>query len=203
MKKILIDNGHGHQTPGKKSPDGKLREYLYTRQIAAKVVEELRRRGYDAEQLVAELDDVALSQRASRVNSFCKRLGAKNVILVSIHCNASPPNDGKWHNARGWEVYTSKGKTRADNLADRLFEAAKKHLPSTTKFRTDYSDGDADKEAGFAILTKTQCAAALTENLFQDNRDDVDFLLSEEGRRAIINLHVEGILSYLASSNQA
>lgn len=26
--KILIDNGHGENTPGKRSPDGKLREYL-------------------------------------------------------------------------------------------------------------------------------------------------------------------------------
>lgn len=27
--KILLDNGHGENTPGKRSPDGKLREYLY------------------------------------------------------------------------------------------------------------------------------------------------------------------------------
>ena len=30
--KILIDNGHGENTPGKRSPDGKLREYLYARE---------------------------------------------------------------------------------------------------------------------------------------------------------------------------
>ena len=27
--KILIDNGHGENTPGKRSPDGSLREYAY------------------------------------------------------------------------------------------------------------------------------------------------------------------------------
>lgn len=26
--KILIDNGHGENTPGKRSPDGSLREYV-------------------------------------------------------------------------------------------------------------------------------------------------------------------------------
>ena len=31
---VLIDNGHGIDTPGKRSPDGKLREYKYCRQIA-------------------------------------------------------------------------------------------------------------------------------------------------------------------------
>ena len=32
--KILIDNGHGVDTAGKRSPDGSLREYKYTREIA-------------------------------------------------------------------------------------------------------------------------------------------------------------------------
>ena len=30
--KILIDNGHGENTPGKRSPDGSLREYAIRRQ---------------------------------------------------------------------------------------------------------------------------------------------------------------------------
>ena len=32
--KILIDNGHGSNTSGKRSPDGKLREYAWAREIA-------------------------------------------------------------------------------------------------------------------------------------------------------------------------
>ena len=35
--KILIDNGHGIQTKGKRSPDGKFLEYAYTREIARQV----------------------------------------------------------------------------------------------------------------------------------------------------------------------
>ena len=41
--KILIDNGHGENTPGKRSPDGTFREYAYTREIADEVVREMRR----------------------------------------------------------------------------------------------------------------------------------------------------------------
>lgn len=33
----------------------------------------------------------------------------------------------------------------------------------------------------------------LSESLYMDNLDDCRFLLSEEGRRAIVRLHVEGI----------
>ncbi len=52
--KILIDNGHGIETPGKRSPDGKFREYAYTREIARWVVSDLKDDGYDAELLVPE-----------------------------------------------------------------------------------------------------------------------------------------------------
>ena len=50
--KILIDNGHGIETPGKRSPDGLFREYLYNREIARRVVSELTDCGRDAQLLV-------------------------------------------------------------------------------------------------------------------------------------------------------
>ena len=39
--KILIDNGHGMDTPGKRSPDEKLREYAWNRLIAGRIVADL------------------------------------------------------------------------------------------------------------------------------------------------------------------
>ena len=59
--KILLDNGHGENTPGKRSPDGKLREYLYAREIASMVYDELYNRDYDVELLVPETTDISLS----------------------------------------------------------------------------------------------------------------------------------------------
>ena len=50
--KVLIDNGHGSNTPGKRSPDGRLREYAYTREIASRLEMELRKNGIDAERIV-------------------------------------------------------------------------------------------------------------------------------------------------------
>lgn len=193
--KILIDNGHGVDTPGKHSPDGRLMEYAYAREIASGVVLELQRKGIDAVQIVQEETDVPLAERCRRVNAICDKLGTSNVILVSIHCNAA--GDGtRWMNARGWEAWTSTGQTKADELAECLYEAAEKSLPGM-KIREDVTDGDPDKEAGFYILRRTRCPAVLTENLFQDNREDVEFLLSPEGRRAITGLHVDGICKYL------
>ncbi|MBQ0116167.1 MAG: hypothetical protein KBT10_09925 [Bacteroidales bacterium] len=46
-------------------------------------------------------------------------------------------------------------------------------------------------------LCDTVCPAVLTENFFQDNRADVDWLLSPEGRAAIVSLHVDSLMLYL------
>lgn len=102
--KILIDNGHGHNTPGKRSPDGKFREYAYNREISKRTVADLIDRGYDAEILVPEEYDVSLEERVRRVNARCLALGKTNVILVSVHVNAAG-NGSKWTNATGWSVY--------------------------------------------------------------------------------------------------
>lgn len=45
--KILIDNGHGLNILGKRSPDGTLIEAAYTREIG-RIVSYLTDRGYDA-----------------------------------------------------------------------------------------------------------------------------------------------------------
>ncbi len=194
--KILVEGPHGITTKGKQSPDGRLREYRYGREIAAEVVRRLSADGYDADITVPEDADISLGERCARVNAWCDRLGAKNVCFVSIHNNAA--GCGKWMNARGWEAWTSKGQTQGDKLADCLYDAAKMHLPEGTPVRTDTTDGDRDKESNFTVLHRTKCAAVLTENLFQDNKEDVAFLLSPEGREAIVRLHVEGIKTYVA-----
>lgn len=191
---ILLDNGHGGNTPGKRSPDGKFREYLYAREIAQEVQRDLVKRGVECELLVRESLDVPLSERVKRVNEYCKEYGAKNVALVSIHVNAA--DDGsRWMNGTGIEVWTSNGKTRSDELAQMFIEAAKNNHKGM-KIRTDYSDGDGDKEAQFDVLAKTKCAAIITENGFMDNKDDVEYLLSPEGKRAVVMTHVDAIINY-------
>ena len=177
--KILIDNGHGLMTAGKRSPDGQFREPYYNREIAKRVVADLVDRGYDAELLVPEDDDIALAERVRRVNSVCFLLGKSNVILVSIHVNAA--SDGtKWMNASGWSVYTCKGRTSSDKLADCLCESAIKNFPGR-RIRTDMSDGDMDWEENFYILRKSLCPAVLTENFFMDSHSDLEYLQSKAG----------------------
>ena len=196
--KILIDNGHGHNTPGKRSPDGKFREYAYNREIAKRIVADLIDRGYDAELLVPEDNDVSLEERVRRVNKICLASGQSCVILVSVHVNAAG-NGSNWTNATGWSVYTCKGQTVSDKLAECLCEAAIKNFPGK-RIRTDYSDGDSDWEENFYILRHSLCPAVLTENFFMDSKSDLEYLQSRAGKQAVIDTHVEGIIEYLSSS---
>lgn len=210
---VLIDNGHGINTKGKNSPDKRLLEWKYSREIAEEVRLALVARGVDARRIVTEDTDISLPTRCNRVNKYCYKYGKGNVILVSVHVNAAG-GDGKWHDAGGWSAFTSVGETKSDKLAEHLYDAAEKHLQDYAKameagkltgkygtkqrpFRTDITDGDKDLEKNYTILYNTLCPAVLTENLFQDNITDVDYLLSEKGRKEIVDLHVDGILSYL------
>lgn len=197
--KILIDNGHGNNTPGKRSPDSRLLEWHYTRKVTDAVVRQLKREGYDAELLVPEVYDVKLLERVHRVNVQCQSLGRDSVLLVSVHCNAAG-NGEQWQNATGWECWTSPGKTPSDRLADHLYDAAERLLPQPIRENRKVK-GERDKEAKFTILTETLCPAVLTENLFMDSRADVAYLLTDEGFRNIVQLHVEGIIHYLAEKN--
>lgn len=94
-------------------------------------------------------------------------------------------------NATGLSAYTSRGQTSADKLADCLYDAAKEALPGK-KMRTDYQDENPGIDAGFYILKHTRYTAVLTENFFLDNKHNVDFLLSNEGRESIVQLQVDG-----------
>jgi N-acetylmuramoyl-L-alanine amidase len=172
-------------------------EWELTRALAAGVVQELRRRGVEARQLVTEDTDVPLAERVRRVEEEVQSRGREAVILVSIHINAS--GDGsEWRSPSGWSAYTSRGQTRSDILAECLYEAAEQVLGGRAiRIRRDTSDGDSDFEADFYVLRRTSCTAVLTENLFMDNRGDTDFLLTQEGREAILSLHVIGIMMFL------
>lgn len=197
MHKIILDAGHGINTPGKRSPDGRFREYKFNRIIRDAVAEHLRLRGYNVEILNPEETDLSLPDRANRANNMTCQIGLpiQNVAIISIHANAAG-NGSQWMKARGWCAYTCKGHTLSDELADCLYKAARKHLPGQ-RIRTDYTDGDPDLEKNFYMLRNTYAAAVLTENLFFDNPQDLAFLESEEGQKAIVALHVEGIIEFL------
>ena len=186
MKTILIDNGHGIETPGKRSPfnvKGKtLLEFEFNRDIARRLYYRLRDHNYNVVLLVPEIEDIPLSERVRRANTY----DPKTTLLVSIHANAG--------RGTGYEIFTSPGQTNSDKCADIMYLHAQSALiEHGFPCRKDLADGDYDKEAKFYMLTKTKCSAVLTENLFMDTMEDFEFLTSEIGRQTIVGYHESAI----------
>lgn len=190
---FIFDYGHGLNTAGKRSPDGKLQEAKYVREVGTEIVSRLSDFGFSTHVLVPETHDVPLAERVRRVNSLVKQKPSTQFFLVSLHVNAA--GTGKtWTNANGWSVYVS---PKASSYSKELAEiTAKNALDQDLKLRREYP------KVGywignFYILNKTLCPAILTENLFMDNQDDCNFLLSPEGRHKIANLHVYSVMDFL------
>lgn len=212
MFTILLDNGHGVDTPGKCSPkkeDGsRFKEYKFARELVECLHLKLKMMGYNVFIVTPEQNDISLKERVKRINKVVAQYGAGNCIMISIHADAAGSAD-KWMTARGWTAYTTRGQNNSDKLAECLYNAAEERMVNdpfikasyagemNKLLRKDTTDGDKDKEADFYIIKGANCPAVLTENLFQDNRKDVELLESQYGLQVLTELHAIGIEKYV------
>lgn len=188
---IILDPGHSKVTPGKCSPDGRLKEYAYVRDVLQRVKSKLEALGYKVVNNVPEVDiEISLKERCRRANKVYAESG-KNAILISIHVNAAGA-DGKWHNASGWSVFVA---PNASSNSKKLAQSLYKYAEEAKILGNRFVPKDKYWVQNLAMCRDTNCPAVLTENLFQDNKSDVDFLLSEEGLETIANVHVNGIIN--------
>lgn len=200
--KILLDAGHGINTPGKQSPDGRLREYAWARDIAKRLEDRLKKLGLDVQRVTPEEYDVPISVRVSRINAVCASVGSRNVLLVSIHNNAA--GDGKWVTAKGFSVFVSKNSSANSKKCAAFFTdeavsrgmTGNRSVPMCKYWTWNWTSSD------IGILKRSNCPAVLTENGFMDNREECDYLLSEEGKQQYVDLHVAAITKYVESLNR-
>ena len=187
---VLVDNGHGRETPGKRSPDGVFREWSWCRDVAELVVESLKASGIRAVQLVPEENDVLLGERCRRANAYAKT--DKDTVLVSIHVNAA--GDGKtWNSAQGWQIHTYLRPSEASvRLAEDIFDEAWNRSFYCRKPRPSQKHWPKN----LMILRDTICPAVLVENFFQDNREDVQYLLSPTSIYDCAEVIRDGVLKY-------
>lgn len=201
----LLDNGHGgvihgiYSTCPKYNPEKPktfhkmhvfpngttIYEGDFNRKVVDKIAQKLSVLGIDYTVLVPEDIDISLTERVKRANNYYNR--DKRCIFVSIHGNAF---NGV---AKGFEIFTSKGKTRSDDIAEVFAEEVEREFPEKV-MRWDLTDRDKDKEANFFVLKHTAMPAILTENFFMDNWEDAQLMLSDKGQDRIAEAHVRAIL---------
>lgn len=188
--KVLIDNGHGRETPGKRSPVfsfGQLMEWEWSRAVAKLLVKEIEALNIEAVLITPETSDVLPSERARRINKYFK--ADPQCVAVSIHANASA--EGKAH---GWECWSDLREDESDVLGTDIYSAVQRVLPF--KMRPNTSK-DFVKDKDFTILYLSQCPMVLTENGFMDNEQECKYMLSPEGKLEIARCHAAGIYTYL------
>ena len=191
----IIDAGHGgladgsYVTPGKqyRFSDGTvIYEGVINRAIGRLLAEMLKGAGIPYLQTALETEaDIGLTERVSIANNLFR--ANPSCYLLSIHSNAaSDSSQGAGNKASGFEIYTSIGLTKSDELAGIASKWYKRLFPEFPFRETKTEGGEyKNKEAAFTVLTKTRCPAFLVENLFYDNIDEARFLLSPEGQQRI------------------
>lgn len=214
MTSVIIDPGHGgvdehgfYQTPGKRyvfSDGTTIYEGQRMRVLAVFLAAELTRLGIDCYssldgELITpswdpEASDVALSTRVRNANVIMGQ-----TLYVSLHSNAieSSSNGHGQTRANGVCIFTSKGNTKSDVAATRIWEALEASTGLLRMRSQSYEDGDPDYEAGFYVLRKTHGPAVLIELGFHDNPSDAAWLLDDSNLLLAAISIAAGIMSWI------
>ncbi len=189
-----LDNGHGKQTAGKRSPQlddsGKrFMEYEFNRDIVKRITTQLDEADIKYFITVPEVDiDDFLQGRVERANN---KKSAIPKLFVSVHSNAAPAasmNTFGPDSVSGIETWFFTGSKRGQKLAG-IFQ---KYLIEETGFKNRHVKSKV--EGQFYVLRKTNMTSVLTENGFYNNRKEVAELMKDEIRQQIADAHVKAIL---------
>jgi N-acetylmuramoyl-L-alanine amidase len=180
--KLVIDAGHGYNTPGKRTPDGSMREWEFNSAVAAKVKNILDQ--YEGIEIKFAHDptgkvDVSLRDRVDLANSW------KADFYLSIHANAD--GDG-WGSAEGIETYIAK------NASQTSLEVA-----STIQNELIRETGRKNrglKRANFFVIKNVKCPSALVECGFMTNKEEAQLLKSDTYRTKVANALARAIVQH-------
>ena len=187
---VILDNGHGIDTPGKRSPawsnGTQLFEWKFNRDIVDYIIQYLQVANISYVKLIEEYQDISLKERVDRINTIYKENKDKyKVYLISVHGNAADNAP----TANGIEVFTSIGETKSDTIAE-VFYSKLKNLG--WKMRPNRSN-KGGKEENFYILKNSHCPAVLTENGFYTNEEECKKMLDYYWQKEIALAHYKAI----------
>ncbi len=169
-KLIAIDNGHGLNTAGKRTPlfpgGSFMHEWEFNHPVAKYLEAELKRCGFNTIMLSDTEEDTPLQHRTDLCNK------AKADFCVSIHYNAVT---GTWQAiATGTETYSYPG-----NVADAKYASI---IHPYVVQATGLKDRGC-RQVNFHMVREPKCPAILVEFGFMDNRTDADLALQDSFRK--------------------
>ena len=192
---LIVDYGHGTRkyTSGKCAPDGSLYEGEWNREVGKMIVDGMRELGVDCREIITGDEDTPLQKRCDLVNEIVADNPEKKCRFLSVHINAAPTS-GWDDRASGASVYT------CVNPNPESVKMAQCYYDMVEKFELKGNRSvpeDRVWKANYKVLRSTNCPAILTENLFMTNHKEVEFLLSQEGKETIANMHIAALCKYM------
>lgn len=175
---IILDDGHGLYTPGKRSPifpsDSGLKsetgnfmhENEFNRAVVKYLGEHLLRNKFKVINVAPTDEDTPLSTRVAIANK------AKAGLYISVHANAMTSN---WGKAKGVETFAYTDSAKSKLIGSIIHKHVKGGTPQVDR---GLKNGD-----WLYIVRKTDMPTILVECGFMDNLEEVKLLLSDEYRR--------------------
>ena len=185
----------------RQSPNKNLDELTYLNRTTDDIILRLRESVKDTPFITITKLTGPMNQILTRLQTLTRTTPPTSNCLIAVGLN-SIRMDGHQHSNKGWRVISNPESPQSSTLATALATAAMQTLGHRATSNQDTATSLAHLNQT-PILTATAIPAVLTLNLYQDNRQDAAYLLSSEGRQAIISLHVKGISAYLERLNQA
>lgn len=186
MIKIAIDDGHGRETAGKRTPmfpNGTvMKENEFNEAVALYLNKALKRCGFDTLLVAPETTDTALRTRVQRANN------AQADAYISIHANAFGSD---WNKANGVESWIY-DKVMGGSATERFAKAIHKELISATgrKNRGIKRSGD------LYVLNSTKMHAVLVECGFMTNLEEAKLLCDDGYRRKCAEAICKGVCKF-------
>ena len=185
----------------RQSPNKNLDELTYLNRMTDDIILRLRESVKHTPFITLTKLAGPMDQILSKLQTLTRTIPPTSNCLIAVGLN-STRMDGHQHSNKGWRVISNPESSQSSTLATALATAAMQTLGHRATSNQDTGTTLAHLNQT-PILTATAIPAVLTLNLYQDNRQDAAYLLSSEGRQAIISLHVKGISAYLERLNQA
>lgn len=188
-KLIALDDGHGMETAGKRTPyipelGREVHENEFNRAVVGYLDQELKRCGFRTVLTAPGDVDTPLTTRTNTANNQ----GAD--LFISIHYNAIDSKfDGPGLDPEGIAVFIYPGTKDSRRLAE-MVEA---QLLKVTGEK-QYSRGVLEED--FHVLRESHMPAILSENGFMDNKREALLMLSPEYQKKVAEAHARGICEY-------
>ena len=163
--KIIIDAGHGPNTDGKRTPDGKMKEFEFNEAVSQFIKKELTGFGVILINSHVKERDVPLNERTTLAN----KMGVD--AFISLHANAYGTT---WNDVSGIESYTY---TKPSEQSLILASLIQNSLCSLTG-----RPNRGVKKADFAVVRDTRMPAVLVECGFMTNKNEAMLLQSIDYR---------------------